>query len=148
MEDTLLAYSAGLVDGDGSIVIGCSKRKGQSDNHWLQVGIANTNKELIDWLQETFGGHVSLNTSDARIQSGRRPCYHWRLMGKEASDFLKLLRPYLRIKVDQATTAIEFQEYASSTHLSITKVGKSEVVARREQYRVALRKLTMSRQKL
>src|SRR5437763_682904 len=52
---TELFYVAGLFDGEGSICIGVSKRRGRSRAHWLQVQITNTNRRLIEWLHGRFG---------------------------------------------------------------------------------------------
>ncbi len=43
-----LAYVAGLFDGEGSIVIGCSIGRTNRKNpcYFLQVGITNTDREL------------------------------------------------------------------------------------------------------
>jgi len=94
-----LAYVVGLFDGEGSITICVSKpKKGtESPHYWLQVSITNTDRELIEWLHTTFGGHISDN-SHYRNRKGRRPCWAWRIMSMQAMEFLSAIQPFLRVK--------------------------------------------------
>lgn len=58
----IVAYTAGLFDGEGCILI--NRRRYSSDNptyagrpqYNLQVVIANTDRDIAEWLQTTFGG--------------------------------------------------------------------------------------------
>src|SRR5258708_36540022 len=142
-----LAYVAGLFDGEGSIVIGCSLKKADRRNpaYWLQVGITNTDRELIDWLHNTFGGHISDN-SHGPSRKEQRPCWAWRIMSKEAKGFLIRILPYLRTKKQQALIAIEFQEHM--TACASTKALTTQLVAVREAYRNKLRTLTLGNHSL
>jgi hypothetical protein len=136
-DDLTLAYVAGLVDGEGSIVIGCSHRANRLPNHWLQVGITNIDKELIDWLLNTFGGHLS------DYSHRPRHCWVWRVMGNEAKQFLQSILPYLRIKKKQAEIAIAFQDHSAQYSLKSNKERVNELLEIREGYRKALRALTL-----
>lgn len=142
LDAVTLAYVAGLLDGEGSIVIGVSKPSASRGNiapsHWLQVGITNTDRGLIDWLLLTFGGHVSDN-SHSPSRKKQRPCWAWRIMGNQAKTFLETLHPYLRIKREQAEIAIAFQTERAGL---CNRVGP-QVLDRREWYRSQLRSLTL-----
>jgi hypothetical protein len=138
----VLSYVAGLFDGEGSIVIGASKRQrsyGVALNHWLQVGIGITDEPTVVWLRDTFGGHVTRN-GKRREQGARRACWSWRVMSNEAASFLKAVLPYLRVKREQAELAIAFQETAAC--YSGRRVS-DETLARREAFRTKLRAMTM-----
>ncbi|GAH61151.1 unnamed protein product, partial [marine sediment metagenome] len=74
-----------------------------------RVFITNTNLQVIEWLQQTYGGTIY----QAR-RFGRRKCYQWRIMYMQAADFLKLMLPYLQIKRLEAEIAISYQEFASN----------------------------------
>jgi len=101
------------MDGEGCIIIGLSKpapyNELKNPSHWLQVQITNTDKNLINWLKISFGGHISDNSKSKRKKK-RRPCYAWRILSNEAMEFLEKLLPYLRTKKRQAILAIEFQK--------------------------------------
>ncbi|CAA9280909.1 MAG: hypothetical protein AVDCRST_MAG26-3369 [uncultured Chloroflexia bacterium] len=148
--DLTLAYVAGLFDGEGSIVIGCSKRTLTSGNptahYWLQVGITNTDRELIDWLHITFGGHISDN-SHSPSRKRMRPCWAWRVMSREAKAFLESITPYLRSKKAQAAIAIDFQQLITA-HGSNSRNYTAEAIALRESYRQRLRSLTLGQHSL
>lgn len=131
-EFLILAYTAGLFDGEGSIVIGVSppnpKYEHSNPNHWLQVGITNTDKQLIDWLHNYFGGHISDN-SHSPSRKNQRPCWAWCVMSNQAMKFLQSILPYLQSKKAQAELAIEFQ--------AIRKKGKitTEILRERDAYK-------------
>jgi hypothetical protein len=137
-----LAYVAGLFDGEGSIVIACSpgRTKQSNPSYWLQVSITNTDKQLIEWLHATFGGHIA-DGSHAPSRVKQRPCWAWRTTSKQAQSFLQKILPYLRTKKPQALIAIEFQDHM--TTFTSTKVLIPELLMIRESYRTKLRSLTL-----
>jgi hypothetical protein len=112
---TTLAYVARLLDGEGSICIGASRPKSDSTatSYWLQVGITNTGRTMIDWLLATFGGHISDNTH-APSRTNQSPCWAWRIMGTQAVSFLTVIQPYVRIKAPQLRLALDFQQHMSA----------------------------------
>ena len=59
-----LAYLAGIIDGEGSIYIGnfsCNK-KTKVPYYQTNIQVTNTDKTLIDWLFDIFGGLVTTRT--------------------------------------------------------------------------------------
>jgi hypothetical protein len=147
LNEETLAYVAGLFDGEGSIVIGCSLKRADRRNpsYWLQVGITNTDRELLDWLHTTFGGHISDN-SHIPSRKERRPCWAWRIMSKEAQGFLIRILPYTRTKKQQALIAIEFQEHM--TAYASTKTLSAQLLSARKEFRNKLRALTLGNHSL
>lgn len=143
MEEEILPYVAGLMDGEGSITIGISKpskkKQLKSPSHWLQVGITNTNRELIGWLYEKFGGHISDN-SHSPSRKKQRPCWAWRVMSNEAKDFLVSLYPYLRVKKRQAELAIAFQEERSG---KTSKTPTEDQIKKRDWYKKEISNLCL-----
>ena len=140
MDKETLAYVAGLFDGEGSIVIGVSKPSDKNQlkrpSHWLQVGITNTNRELIDWLHDTFGWHISDN-SHSPSRRKQRPCWAWRVMSNEGAAFLETIYPYSRIKKEQMKLAIAFQEYRRE------KLPSEEQILKRDWYKAEISKLCL-----
>lgn len=99
MEKSTIAYTAGIVDGEGTFWRGYHVN-GQG-RRYLQSRIIVTQKEkpLITWLHENYGGNVSLSN---RMSLGmRRPIWRWSLNGKKAEDLAKLMLPYLIVKQEQ-----------------------------------------------
>lgn len=144
LRDTDIAYAAGLLDGEGSIVIGLSKRKrlkGIVPDHWLQVGITGTNREMLDWLRQNFGGHIS-DSSHSKSRKKQRPCWTWRVMSNQASEFLKLLLPFLKDKHQRAILAIEFQETKTQTRAT-GGVLSQEAIDKRQWYKDKISSLNL-----
>lgn len=62
-----LAYIAGVFDGEGHVSIALSKSK-QKEQFWLQVGIVNTDKGLLDYIHQSFGiGRINQTTSSGKM---------------------------------------------------------------------------------
>ncbi len=139
--DLTLAYTAGLFDGEGSVVIGVGKTRAGSPLHWLQVQITSTDRSVIEWLREEFGGHISSN-SRSKLANGHRPCWAWRVMSNQAKNFLELLLPHLKVKKRQAELAIAFQNSRGRRYGSLP-LPESEL-AERERFRFELRRLNSS----
>ena len=104
MKRTDLAYVAGIIDGEGYIGL---TRQGKSRSIRLTVSVDNTNEWLIQWLHFAFGGSIYLRH---RRKENWKPQWSWIITCLRASDFLKLVYPFLRIKKPQAEIAIKFQE--------------------------------------
>jgi hypothetical protein len=104
----LLAYTAGIVDGEGCISI--NRNKGSKKHKYtfrLYVIVTNTNPWLCQFLKMQFGGSIY----EVRANRDRRHalCYNWTLATEAASKFLELILPYLTIKKPQAELAIKYQ---------------------------------------
>lgn len=105
-EEVILAYMAGVLDGDGSFSIIKKKGKyeGQSPLYYPLIQIANSSKELIDFVYAEFGG--LLNTRKAYIAkdgSLRKISYQWKLsQANPCLPFLEKIIPYLVIKKERA----------------------------------------------
>ena len=140
---TTLAYAAGLMDGEGSIVIDYTHSAIGSPSHSLRITICSTSRLLIDWLLETFQGSAS-NDTRSSVQRGRRPCWSWRLSADRARSFLQDVNPYLVEKRRQASLAIEFQRRKKRSRTS--RPLPYEVVKEREWYRQEISKCNLNGQ--
>jgi len=104
-----LAYTAGLLDGEGCINIAKIKpyknKRMISPNHTLRVTISNTNSLMGEWLQDNFGGNIQVHHPQNRNWKDR---YNWVLSEEKAKNLLVALLPYLKIKIEQAKIGIEF----------------------------------------
>lgn len=83
-----LAYAAGLIDGEGSILLHRSKK-------WRTpvLSVTSTSIELLTWLKDNFGGIV-------RDKNEKRPnhsrAFEWRLSSSATLALLPAILPYLR----------------------------------------------------
>lgn len=107
------AYAAGIVDGEGSICIGVdsnfySRRDNQPYRYvYVHVLVSNTDKRIMEWLKERYGGSFHTRKQNG---IGTKPIYGWEAVSNDALKFLKDIYPYLLLKKEHATWAIEFQE--------------------------------------
>jgi len=124
----VLAYIAGFLDGEGSIMLMNRRQRHKTKSWSCRVSIANTDRPILEWIQSLYGGSIGLAKS---LNPLHKDCWHWRLDSKGAVEFLRLVRPYLRLKAMRADVVFE---YAST----ITSVGRGGVTDEIEQARKKL----------
>lgn len=148
MTPETLAYTAGLIDGEGHIGISGIKPGGERKRpiHYLAVIISMCDLPIIEWLHNTFGGSIANRTNQPSRQNGRcRPQWAWSLHGSNAQIFLEQILPYLQVKRRQAELAIEFQIFASAHPMCWKKNRTEEVVNCKEEYRQQISQLNLNR---
>lgn len=102
MSEMDLAYAAGFLDGEGCFSISKS-------NHWkASVSCSNTDREIVAWFHENFGGHFYKNPTKRR--ANHRPVYQWKVVSNNAAAVCSLIAPYLRQKTEQALLIIALQQ--------------------------------------
>lgn len=106
---TLLAYVAGLVDGEGCIFIHRTKHPRNRVTYSLLVTIANTDFDLLSHIKLRFGGNID-GSSNHELRGKECPSYRWRVNGERAAQFLEAICPYLVLKYPHARIGIELQE--------------------------------------
>ena len=103
-----LAYAAGILDGEGCVSL--EKANGRPNKRGYRISlfatISNTNKPLLQWLKDKFGGQVK----QYKKRVGRKTCWVWRICAKQAAEFLEAVRPYLIVKLSEVDLALEFQK--------------------------------------
>ena len=107
MRKSDLAYTAGIIDGEGSIGTARHKSKSCKRGYTLEllVQVSSSDEWLCQWLRFAFGGGMSHS-----INSAGNPMWHWSLGAQKAAEFLRLIQPYLKLKGPQYQLAIRFQQ--------------------------------------
>jgi len=96
------AYLAGLIDGEGSIML---YRRGEGSA--MRLTIANTFKPVLEWCRAVSGvGNIVMTNRD---NAKHKPGGTWLVNSQAACSILEQVRPYLRIKAEQADLAMAFQ---------------------------------------
>ena len=101
---TDIAYLAGIIDGEGSIYIGnfsCNATTG-AKYYQTNIEITNTDKNLVDWLLNTFGGLLLTYTAKQTPKNSRRTVYRWVATGERVTHLCEIMMPYLVAKRRQA----------------------------------------------
>jgi len=103
------AYLAGIVDGEGCIIIRHQGgRKGTANGYALELNITNTDEALMIWLLDTFGGLCRWKVKKGLTGLMKRPSWVWWVSGKNAGAVLQVILPYLRVKRAQADLGLRF----------------------------------------
>jgi len=105
-----LAYTAGIIDGEGHIGLSPRKqqnRDGGERSFGLRVDVGSTDEWLCQWLKMQYGGSVICVPPKKPQHS---PAWRWYISSKEALCFLELILPYLQLKRQQAEVGIAFQK--------------------------------------
>lgn len=133
----LMAYTAGLLDGEGSIQIN-GTRNGQGATYWgLTVQITNVGDGFLEEVRARWGevGSVTYSTSRGS-REGRRIC-NWRLYSAQADWFLRWVQPYVVLKRAHVANALEFRQYVAPHKNWLTP----ERLEQRERIALEMRRL-------
>lgn len=106
LTETEKAYIAGIIDGEGAIFITKQSQRQFSP----RIKIANTNKNIIDFLHEKIpkSSKVFLRK---RNNSKHKPVWEFSIRSfKVIEELLKQVSPYLIIKTKQAELILKFIE--------------------------------------
>lgn len=148
MLDTDIAYTAGLLDGEGSISLAIHHGKVSKNGlpnraPLLLIQLTSTDQEVITWLYETWGvGSVIVGYRPKR--PNHRTAYAWRVSGGNAAKILEAILPFLRIKRRQAELGIQ----SRSAPLVIGKKLGEEEMRRRLAIRDEMIQLNNSKQRV
>jgi hypothetical protein len=124
-EPTILAYIAGLFDGEGTVVI---RKLGKAlCSFQLVAGIAMGDDRGIRLCAKYFGGKVLRYTHK---QENASPYYRWHLTGRAAYEFLQSIQSLLQVKGEASRIGIDFfEQYWRAQRQAITpqriKAGES-----------------------
>ncbi len=108
-----ISYLAGVVDSDGCIAI--SKMKGNysksqriaNPRYVLNLIVTNTSEDLMNWLTERFHGRIKPRK---RYSEKHKTTWNWTLDHGKALHTLRMIKPYLIVKGEQAKVGIELIE--------------------------------------
>jgi hypothetical protein len=121
--ETDLAYLAGLIDGEGCIRIKKAKayrcQGRRTPSYTPAIHVRMVDEPAIAFLEETLGGWTYKEKPHSR---GGRPLFCWQASGNVAAGVLRALRPYLRIKGEQADVALELVTLKTESQKHRTKV--------------------------
>lgn len=134
MEEVELAYTAGVIDGEGSIYIVKSSKRGQQKLH---VEVHMTSYVITKWLQDIFGGFHGFRGAQ---KPNHKDSYLWGVCDGKALKFLELVLPYLKLKSAQASLGIRFQ---NTKQLGVSRLRPltEELCHEREQMRLQMKEL-------
>lgn len=112
------AYLAGIIDGEGSIYIGCYSvnKKTGAPHYQTKIEVSNTSEELVDWLIKTFGGNKTFYSAKQTPKNSRRAVHRWTIWSDHVAHMCEIMLPYLIIKKRQAEIMIEMRNTYNRDH--------------------------------
>lgn len=141
-----LAYIAGLVDGEGCLHAAVQKRLAARNVTGLRVDFTKcvtvqmTDRSVIEWLAEVTGVGTVTRHAPSKRRCGTKPIWNWRILGAgPIVQFLRAIRPYLRVKAEQADMLIELCELQllSTTQHRHEEEQQAQLVAMLREAKVA-----------
>jgi hypothetical protein len=100
------AYAAGLFDGEGCVYVNVNKRS----RHYAptaSIGMSDRALPVLTAMAEAHGGKVRRFRPATKKWAA---AYVWRVDGRTAANFLRLVLPHLEVKAEQARLAIRLQD--------------------------------------
>ena len=138
LTSTEKAYIAGIIDGEGCIGIyrtGGGERK-DAARLGLRLAVGSTNRELLEWLQETTGvGSICFHKA---CRSNQKDSWNWQVRGRQAVELLFSVCQYIRVKENQVVLACNF---ANTMGDGGRHELPNEVILERERIAVEMRRL-------
>ena len=106
------AYFAGIIDGEGSVTISIYRFKRKNGaintNCTIKIYVTSTDKNLIDWILENYGGRVYDKLNDIG-HLGTKICYRWQAFSRKSIlRIISHIEPYLIIKKPHVKLIKEF----------------------------------------
>jgi len=95
MDATLIAYLAGIFDGEGSVGMWS---QGARQNRRFEMHVKMAHEPTIDLLVATFGGGKQIRPPEKK---GWQPQWSWRISRQPARKAYEQMKPYLRIKTGE-----------------------------------------------
>ena len=109
MKPEILAYFAGIIDGEGSLCIGRYAKTKNGAPIWnISMQVSNTEEQMIDWISEKFGGKKYIYTPAQTPKNSRKTVYRWQLLGHKLEEVCDLILPFSVIKKRQLEIMISF----------------------------------------
>lgn len=105
------AYIAGIVDGEGSIML---TRFHKNQYHSPCVSISSTDLELLEWVKNTVKAG-KINTKKNYNEEKHKNSYTYTIIYDEAIQLLKDIEPYLVIEKKKARAKHIISKYKTVT---------------------------------
>ena len=135
----LMAYLAGVMDGDGSFSLLRIKKGSKNPLYAPMLQCASWRLEFIHLLKETFGGSLvkgKMHINKKGEETHALTC--WKLRSnRNCLNPLMELTPYLRIKLIRACTLISFIKFAK--FIRGKELNGNELIIRESSYQSIIR---------
>lgn len=111
MTETEKAYIAGIIDGEGSIML---QKIHRNEHPSPCISIASTTLELLEWVKQVVGKGTITKKKNYNLEI-HKDCYSYVLRRNDAISLLIDIEPYLVIDVKRKRTELILKKYKSLT---------------------------------
>lgn len=111
MKETEKAYIAGIIDGEGSIML---QRFHSNQYPSPCVSFASTSMELLEWVKDIVGAGVIVSKKNYNPEL-HKDCYSYVLKYNAAISLLEEITPYLIIEVKVKRAKLILEKYKDLT---------------------------------
>lgn len=111
MKDTEKAYIAGIIDGEGSIML---QRIHSNEHPSPCVSIASTTYELLEWIKNIIGKGMIIKKKNYNPEK-HKLCYSYVLRRDDAINLLKEIYPFLIIETKRKRAQLIITKYKALT---------------------------------
>lgn len=134
------SYWAGIIDGEGTIVIARNRQKNGKLKHKLRVTVGMTHEETIKSLHLAFGGNISLRH---RQKEHWKDVWVYETCSQGALNLIRHVSPWLITKAPQALLATEFYEKTFVVKEARFGPVSSDLLKMREEYAARMAALNL-----
>src|SRR5437667_12214024 len=106
-------YLAGFVDGEGYLGLARIRRHHRSPEYCLRLSIYNTNRMILEDIQRTTGGTMSVI---GERQAGRKVSYALVRPNATAAKLIRKIKPFLVVKSEQSKALLAFDLRIQAGH--------------------------------
>jgi len=131
-----IVYLAGIMDGEGTFHIGHHNKSVR--NLTCRLYVVNTDKRLIQWLHQTFGGLVYSRNSLKNPHWKTK--FEWVVVTGDILNLTEAILPFLICKREQAEIMIKFRKTFDKTIHKHTRIPE-EILSIRFECLSEMRKL-------
>ena len=121
----LIAYAAGIIDGEGCITISIKSNKKKhptyNPSYVPRIVVGNLNGHILDLMFGLFGG--SIRTRCNKYENGYLTEMVWEISSEKASRTAQQVYPFLRSKRTQAEILIRLQNRIKVEYRKLLKSG-------------------------
>lgn len=111
MTETEKAYIAGIIDGEGSVML---QKIHKNEHPSPCISIASTTLELLEWIKKVVGKGTITKKKNYNLEI-HKDCYSYVLRRNDAISLLIDIEPYLVIDVKRKRTELILKKYKSLT---------------------------------
>ena len=105
-----IIYLAGIIDGEGGLII--SKHTSNNNrgyNYQVRLEVSNTDKRLLDWIFNIYGGRVVAYSATQTPKNSRKAVYRWVCEGERLTHIAELIHPFSVIKKEEIDIVLQMR---------------------------------------